>query len=399
MAAAKGKPPKSSHVPAQSFGYALQITRMLMWLLSANDEAVVSMEVFEDVGIESQSGDRIAEQDKSTLEGNPVADRAKDLWKTFSNWVDSVRNQELVIGKTQFIIYVSRPKSGNIVESFHKASSDDEARQALSKAKFALFTPSANSSGVSDTIKPFVDNVFGADENLVSQIITSFTLKCGSGDSQDDLRREMSKVSPAEIIDEVLRHALGWVKEQTDILTEKGKPASISAKSFRKNLFSFIRMADRRTFLKSFAHHPSQEEIAADIKVRTYVRQLDIINCDDDQKIRAVADFMRASFDRVKWAEKGWVYEESFDEFQNGLLRTWDNLKRKVRLSHPNLVDEEKGQMLYLECSQHKSTLQGIETPEHFTPGSFHSLADGPLIGWHPRYEQTLKKLESEDEL
>jgi hypothetical protein len=397
MAAAKGKQAKSPHVPAHYFGYSLQAQRMLVRLLNAEDDTVVSLEVFEDVGVENSSGNRIAEQSKSTLDGNPVADRAKDLWKTFSNWVDSVKSNELELGKTRFVIYVSRQKTGCIVESFHKASTDAEARHALANAKVELFTPSAQSTDISDTIKPFVENVFGADESLVTQIITKFTLECGSGDSQDDLRKQMGKVAPPEILDDVLSNALGWVKKQTDSLIEKGKPANIDTKDFRTNLFSFIRMADRRTFLKSFAHPPSQEEIAADLKVRTYVRQLDIIDCDDDQKIRAVTDFLRASFDRVKWSEKGWVHEESFDDFQNGLVRTWDNLKRKIKLSQPTLVDEEKGQMLYVECSQHQATLQGIETPEYFTPGSFHRLADGPLIGWHPNYEQTLKKVDGED--
>lgn len=397
MAVVKRKLAKSPHIPAQSFGHSLQTTRLLMWLLSAEDETYVSLEVFDDVGVESQSGNRIAEQDKSTLDGNPVADRAKDLWKTFSNWVDSVRSQELELGKTQFVIYVSRPKNGKIVDSFHKANSIDEARQAISEAKAELYKPSSSSSGVADTIRPYVENVFGENESLVSQIIASFSLKCGSGDSQDDLRKEMSKVSPPEILDEVLRNSLGWVKQQTDILLEKGKPATISAKKFRDNLFSFIRMADRRTILKSFAHNPSQEEIVVDLKVRTYVRQLDLINCDDDQKIQAVTDFLRASFDRAKWAEKGWVHEESFDEFQDSLVRAWGNMKRKANITPSSQGDEEKGQMLYLECSQFKSTLQGIETPEHFTPGSFHRLADGQLIGWHPSYKQSLKQLEDED--
>jgi len=371
---------------------------MVARLLDEDDDTFVSLEFFDDVGVEKPNGNRIAEQSKSTLDGNPVADRVVGLWKTFSNWIDSVNNKELELGKVQFVIHVSRPKGGSIVDSFSKASTIDEARQALSNAKAELFRSSPNSSKpakVSETISSFVNNVFGADEDLVCRIIKDFSLECGSGDFEGDLKRQMIKVAPPEVIDDVLTYALGWIKKLTDALIEKGKPASVSAKEFRTNLFSFIRMSDRRTILKSFAHYPTQEEIAADLKVRTYVRQLDIIDCDDDQKIRAVTDFLRASVDRVKWSEKGWVHQESFDDFQNGLVRTWDNLRRKIKLTQANLADGEKEQTLYLECSQHQSTLQGIETPEYFTAGSFHSLADQQLIGWHPSYKLALKKFES----
>lgn len=110
-------------------------------------------------------------------------------------------------------------------------------------------------------------------------------------------------------------------------------------------------------------------------------------------------DFLQKNlYSTIECRATGWVHEESFDDFQKGLVRTWDNLKRKIKLTQTNLADGEKGQMLYLECSQHQSTLQGIETPEHFTAGSFHSLADVPLIGWHPSYEQTLKKFESDSD-
>ena len=112
------------------------------------------------------------------------------------------------------------------------------------------------------------------------------------------------------------------------------------------------------------------------MKLKTYVRQLEIINCDYEQKVRAVRDFLQASVDHAQWSIKGWVHESSFDDFEKGLVRTWQNLKGKTDISLSNHNDITKGKYLYSECLLHRATLQGLEVPNHFTPGSFHKLSD-----------------------
>ena len=51
--------------------------------------------------------------------------------------------------------------------------------------------------------------------------------------------------------------------------------------------------------------------------------------------------------------------------------------------------------MLYYDCMDHGAKLEGLETPAHFTRGSFHALAEDRLIGWHPSY---LLELSRQDE-
>ena len=386
-----------SQAPGQDLGYSLQTTRMVAWLLESELGSTVSREVFEDVGVETADGYRIAEQVKSTHGGNPVSDRAVDLWKTFGNWIDAVEQGNLRLKKTKFKIYVSQPKTGDIVRSFSRANSLEQARSALTEAKNNLWGTAPDfslKSKVADTIKPYVSNVFEMDENVVCGIIEAFSLDCGSGSPHADLKASMGKtLVPSEITDETLDYALGWVKKQTDILLEQKEPACILVDTFRSNMTSFVRKHDRRAILTSFAKDPDQEEIETDLKLRTYVRQLEIIDCNYDDKIRAVIDFLKASVDRTRWGEKGLVFDSSFDDFEDGLVRTWTNLKRKtnIRLSHKD--DIEKGQYLYADCSDHKAKLEGLEIPNHFTPGSFHALSDEGAVGWHPDYKDKLKNV------
>jgi len=262
---------KKPHVPGQYLGYSLQATRFLAKLLESDPDSTVSLEVFEDIGVESNDGYRTAEQDKSATNGNPISDRSVDLWKTFSNWIDAVECGDLQIGKTSFEIYVSQPVSGEIVRKFSDAHSIKEAHQALTETKNKLWgsAPEFNlKSKVSDSIQKYVTKVFESNETIICGIIAAFTFLSGSGSSLTDLKVSLTKkFVPPEIIDDVLTYSLGWVKEQTDVLLEQKKPACIKVGAFFSNIMSYIRKLDRRSILVSFANDPNVEEIEADLKL------------------------------------------------------------------------------------------------------------------------------------
>ena len=77
----------NTHVPDKLYGYGLQVRQMLYELLNCEMDSVVSVEKFDDVGVESGSA-KTAIQTKSALsDRNPVSDRAVDLWKTLYNWL------------------------------------------------------------------------------------------------------------------------------------------------------------------------------------------------------------------------------------------------------------------------------------------------------------------------
>ncbi len=117
-----------AHAPGQYLGWSLQETRFVQTLLEARPGTTVTLEVFEDVGSETRTGQRRAVQTKSALTQNPIADHSVDLWKTFANWTKAVLAGELSIQNTIFELYVSAPKNGRIVRRFHDARSPEAAR-------------------------------------------------------------------------------------------------------------------------------------------------------------------------------------------------------------------------------------------------------------------------------
>ncbi|WCM94081.1 hypothetical protein M5C99_04935 [Acidovorax sp. NCPPB 2350] len=385
---------KKTEVPGQALGYGLQYTRLTQLLLLAPEGSFCSMEVLDDVAEEhAAKGVRLV-QSKSALTANPVSDRAKSLWKTFSNWVDAASAPGFDVQHTVFEIYVSRPVEGAIVQSFADAKTPDAARVALAQAQSALWGEApefAFRAEVALEIAPFVQRVFDADPELVTRMICNFQLTLGSGSPQADVETIIRghPVSPSKVRD-IADHLCGVVKRRVDELLEAGLPAVLSRDQFAFSYAAFVRKIDREMVLQSRAKAPSTDETRGYLP-KVFVQQLDIIGMPYEDKLGAVSDFLMAAADRTEWAMRGEVDETSFGELDDILTRTWKNKRRSSSITHTSRPEELQGQALYADCMVISSPLQAMQPPAHFIPGCLHRLADDLSIGWHPTYEQKLK--------
>ncbi len=382
---------KSSSAPGQFLGYSLQVTRLLDRLLDAENDWVVSLEFFEDVGVESPEGMKIAEQDKSSLSGNPTADRSVSLWKTFSNWTDAIKCGDLDVNLTVFELYSTCQTHGEIVDIFSSATTESSVKKAIEDAKVKL-----NWGRVEQFPKdlfPLLSNFFSLEETKLLKLIENFHVLTPKISPYDDIKIKLAKLfCPDEIVDQVMEHALGWIKIRVDNLISSKKNAIIKKSEFRAEIISFIRAIDTRTILHSFAHKPQIDEINYELAIRTYVKQLDIVNFNDTIKMQAVIDYLLAATDRTEWSLKGYVNATSFIDYEDDLKRIWLNEKMINDIDNASLDESVKGQLLCLNCLKKHEKIQGLEVPLHFTAGSFHALADSQLIGWHSDFENELSK-------
>ncbi|WP_217806360.1 ABC-three component system protein [Chromobacterium violaceum] len=351
------------------------------------------MEYLDDVAQENAQGVKLV-QSKSAITANPVANRAKPLWKTLSNWVTLAESGGCDPDRTNFEIYVSRPVTGTFVDAFTAASSPETAREAILQARAELLgqPPAfAKHTEVATEIAPYVDKFFGADLDLVARIIRKFSLTCGSGNPYADIETILKThpISQSKIRD-IADHMCGVVKRHVDELLATGVPAVIGRDAFHTWYTSYVRKIDRETVLLSRASPPSEEE-SKDHLPKVFVQQLDIIGMTFEDKLEAVSDYLMAAADRTDWAIRGEVDASSFDDLDKALQRNWRNKRRVCQISHGSKPKDEQGQVLYAECMQVDMSLQAMEPPEHFLPGCFHRLADDLSIGWHPDYEHQLK--------
>jgi hypothetical protein len=183
-----------------------------------------------------------------------------------------------------------------------------------------------------------VKRFFSAEEEIVVGIVRNFRLTTGSGSPIGDVRLALEKMFvPPEVVDVVLQQALGWIKQKTDSLLEKGQPAAIGYDEFKTEITAFVRKCSAREILVSWAGKPSAEDVEGDL-LRTYVQQLELINCDDDEKFRSINDFLLASVDRTNWSKAGLIHRSSFENFETALVAFWKNKRRQTEIIHKKRV-------------------------------------------------------------
>lgn len=378
----------AAQAPGQYLGYAMQPVVFLLELINGQGGSTISLEYFGDVGVESGTG-RIAIEVKSGLHTNPISNRAVGLWKTLSNWIKAVQAGQLQPASTTFILHVAQPKQGAIAASFHTATTAEQATAVLAAAREELIE--GKEHPLTSEVAPYVQHVF-ANQEIAREIIRRFQLRFGSGTSQADLENALTaKYILPELLQSVLHQLQGWVAAEINTALEQERPAAISVEAFRLEVTAAVRKYSLHSVLVSFAPNPTPEQIAAN-QASTFVRQLDLINCEDEHQLRAINDYFKAAVDRTEWGKLGMVHKSSFDELEAILLRFWENKREQVELAYNHLDAPKRGHYLYRECINHVRPLQGMETPAHFIPGSYHTLADGAVLGWHPNYADLLKE-------
>lgn len=390
-----GRKAPSSAAPGQYLGFSLQTTRAVAHLLDGAPGTVVSVEVFEDIGVEATDGGKLAEQAKSALAHNPLADRAVDLWKTFANWTRGVQCGDIAVESTRFVLCVSPPRRpGDIAKSFASASDAGTALAALVGAREALWgaPPKHRARAkVAASLAPYLETVFSAPEDMVKAIIERFELAKGDRDPIAEIESRIAqKFVSEQHVPVVAQQALGWAKARIDRLIQAGKLAMLPVDDFQAEMTAFVIKVDRSLILNSFAPMPAPEVVEAELPQRQYIKQLGLIGSDDAEKLRAANDYLRAAYDRSEWATKGIVHRSSIEEFQDQLVRVWESKRQISALEMEGRAEELVGRHVFASCSTVSAELQGLKPPAHFTSGCYHSLSDETVVGWHPRYKDLL---------
>lgn len=378
-----------SNAPGQLLGYTLQFPRALYHLLRSAPGDAVCVEVFGDVATLTADGYLISEEDKSSIVGNPLTDRSTDLWKTFSNWIDAINKGTLDISATKFILYSNQSGRSGIIDKFNSAQNPQEAQSAINDSKQELRDIKAGHD-----IWDHYDFVINQNESMLLEVIQRFELQIGNGAGYDEVRYEIQRKSvPVSQIEFIMDKLSGWLQKA---ITERIAARNLAIITWEEFNQQFLVLFDRvrRLELIDFAlQNPPEEELVQNhVKIRPlYLRQLETINADDDI-LEAVSDFLRAEINRAAWIEKEIIDEDVASDFEARLKAFWKNQRNRIEKTEKNLSEEDRGQLLLGDCKSRVETIRG-ETPPHSTiAGTYHALADTPVIGWHPDWEKLFVK-------
>lgn len=367
---------------------------MASLLLDADDGALVSLELIDDVGVENRDGSKLASQTKSARRTNPVSDRSPELWKAFANWSREIRTGALDATRTTFELYVSRPVLSKLAQRFHAVSTKEQALAVFGEAREKLWgnpPKFSQRTRVSKTLAPHLEEVFGQGKAAFQSILPRFQLSLGSGSPTDDLFKQVERlVIDRAILADVVAHVHGWIKQRIDTQLEGGRAPIISREEFFQELRAYAsRIASPGALPDLATAKPTPAEIVA-LMTLPFVVQLELIQLNRDSLTHAITSFFKSAHVRTQWGEQTLLHDPDLKELEENLLQVWRNHKAVIS-ADPLLKDEvQHGQRLQAQCDLHRCKVEQKDVPEYFIPGCFHALADKLRLGWHPRYETLL---------
>jgi hypothetical protein len=367
--------------PGQYLGYSLQQLRLCHHLLRTKGDYQVSFEFLDDVAVHMPGGRVLLEQCKSVTSGNPVADRAVDLWKTFANWADLAKAKKIDAATSEFRLYVAPKGNASFALELSGAHTIDAVAVALSKIK-KLQKIGTQAAAVDAHIERFL----AAGVEINSLVIRNFELVIDV-DPDESVKGLLRLFLSGQTLDEFSVAAIGMARDRIDNLIRRNEPPIVSAPEFQASVRAFIRKNNLANLLISSTPAPSKEKISSYLNAApVFVRQLQSVDASQPMLTTAISDWLKATADKINWANEGMVFKDSFAEFDDALIRRHILVRDEVEDTFSSKTPQRRGREVYRRCSETEMPLEGSIVPNHFVAGSYNCLADMSKLGWHPDY-------------
>jgi hypothetical protein len=124
---------------------------------------------------------------------------------------------------------------------------------------------------------------------------------------------------------------------------------------------------------------------------KRYIRQLECVGTEEEEKKNAMLHYLQASGIRANWIKNGDITPKELEFYNHELIGTWQYSFRKMcdevtfNQKDPQLV----GRTLFrdLMLHHHRPIREGW-VYNYLAWGSYHILADDIHIGWHPDFRR-----------
>lgn len=144
-------------------------------------------------------------------------------------------------------------------------------------------------------------------------------------------------------------------------------------------------------------HTSSSERMDAELgRNQVYVQQMVEIGLSDDEQTHGAKCFLVAAINRDGWLSDESIMDDDVEDFENRLLAGYKQRRANVKLQYPNATPIEQGVALHNACMDpafcRNISISNQDPLDMTVEGSFHLLANGCEIGWHPEWESKFKK-------
>lgn len=383
---------RPSVVPGQASGIPYQIRYGALKALDLGVDETLTMEEYDDISIIGSIGHTLIQVKN---EEKPLTDNNEGLWKALANW--SIEMSRLPLGDSRiraFIFVTTASIGGQLARILVDA--DVSRRENL--ATSCISGISSDAPG----IRELMSVVAALDPERRRELFrrTRIEVEADADGLQAKIKRKLrEKTFPEDSLDSAAHEYAGWFSDKALAAFDKNLGFHITGREILAALEN-LRNRFTRQSLK-FRHQatdvpPSQQ---ADYRNRLFVRQLEAIELSTIALDAALVDFLRDMWERSEWADDLSVSPAELKSYDNELYQAWHHKFIDIAGKRSE-IPTQNGKELYSEIMGNKQSvrLAGDEPPWHVYRGSYHRLADGPRIGWHPQWEKLFAGADSADE-
>lgn len=373
---------------AAALGYAYQFRYSLVVSLRRLRRDLgwqIALETADDIEIVGISESELL-QLKMRAPATTLHDSGADLWKTLRVWCEGVAASRFDPANTLFYLVttaVVKPGSAaaHLLQDNRNVAGalailEEVARDSKNRALAAAFSA-----------------FIGLTKEQRLELLESVTVVAGEKDITD-LDQELGDVCAAAVrrdhLNAFLERLEGWwFRRCLRQLASPGTEAMLAEEL--ESFFDELREQFRAENLPIDWDISLLKPEVLEFSDKTFVHQLRLVTISDKRIGFAVRDYFRAFTQRSRWTRDGLLLVGELERYERKLVEEWErSFERMTSELGPEAAENEKqkaAQELYAWVESGADFPIRRDCNEPFvTRGTYHILADGSRVGWHPDF-------------
>jgi hypothetical protein len=378
---------------ASQLGYKYQDLYALFLLLSQIDiENYITYESKDDIVFYNSQKESLF-QIKYKIP-NHLTDRSHDFWSTLRNWCSKIKNNELNISKSEFILVTTEKIQENSL--IYKINYKKENKDEIINQLLEITNEKDNKKNEKSyhEVKYLIDN----EKDKFKKLIDKIEIHEDNYLTYDKLVKKVKNCLNSTKPDLLYDRIFGWWNNEIVLCLKQKKEDN--RKIYFKDLKDKIISENKNIEFYDFPIYP-EDRHDLDLKIEDYinykfVKQLKIIDYDEEIK-PAIKDFYRARKKINQWINTLSSKDlEQLNDFDSKLIEYWkrgfERMKDKNINENNDYKKQEAKNFYRKKYVESTPDIKIGNTKEDFLNiGNSHRLANKLEIGWHPDFKEILK--------
>ncbi|MBI9055957.1 MAG: hypothetical protein JEY96_19200 [Bacteroidales bacterium] len=389
--------------PGQMLGYLYQIDRALYWLSMCPPNSIVSIETDDDIVVDIKNGqelNKVFEQDKSSIgKRNPFSNKSKDLWKTLVIWLEIIKNNDLDIDNSRFLLVtnvkISKTCIAYQISNNNQNSGDDKGVFLIDKYKELKSIAEKPSKEVkSDAIKflTYSQNDIISLLRRIELIDNDFP----KYDRNDYVKRIAENLRLLNYpYNQIYDNLYGWIVSKITQFWLNSEVAYLNDKLLHSKKDEIVSLHIKKPFIeKTIDLLPIKDVEIEKEKNKIFVKQLQCIKLNEKEQLNAIQDFIRSKRERISHAENNRVLSRAdFKNYEDDLKGNWEKVYNKHTRLSKDLDKLDCGYAIFQDTTDYRGNIKGeIPVQRYTSNGTYHKLSNNLDLGWHPDWEKIFNR-------